>query len=362
MGWICNIFLLFHKIYFRQVLTDSGLPLVISCISCFCHIFLNFYAILSVRLAAFAAILTKERKIAMNKRINRALTAGGITFSLAVSLMQTLDATAASARISRKKVTLSAGKTHRLKIRGYSGKISWKSSNKKTATVNKKGLVRAKKAGTATITARARSKKWTCKITVKKRPGTSRPNTTSAPARPTEKPAIPTGNPDAPTKKPVTTAKPAIPTKRPSLTVKPNTTFVPETPTKNPASTNVTEQSAYATLNSLRSTYPEGMPLTNSYYYYSPRFGNGYGCYGFAAKLSDTVFGTEQPYQTHSSFESIRVGDNIRIGNSHSVIVLTKESNFITVVEGNYNSSVHWNRKITSASLASSGFRVYTRY
>lgn len=115
-------------------------------------------------------------------------------------------------------------------------------------------------------------------------------------------------------------------------------------------------------LNSLRSTYPERMPLTNSYYYYSPRFGNGYGCYGFAAKLSDTVFGTEQPYQTHSSFERIRVGDHVRIGSSHSVVVLTKNDRDITVVEGNYNSSVHWDRKITAASLTASGFKVYTRY
>lgn len=123
-----------------------------------------------------------------------------------------------------------------------------------------------------------------------------------------------------------------------------------------------TETGAYSVLNSLRSTYPEGMPLNNSYYYYSPRFGNGYGCYGFAAKLSDTVFGTEKSYQTHSSFDRIRVGDNIRIGNNHSVVVLTKSSSYITVVEGNYNSSVHWDRKITASSLASNGFRVYTRY
>lgn len=145
---------------------------------------------------------------------------------------------------------------------------------------------------------------------------------------------------------------------KPTMTNKPVTTPIPE----GSPSTAVTEKSAYATLNSLRSTYPEGMPLTNSYYYHSPQFGNGYGCYGFAAKLSDTVFGTSQPFQTHSSFDKIRVGDNIRIGNSHSVIVLTKENGFITVVEGNYNSSVHWDRKITSASLSSSGFKVYTRY
>lgn len=320
----------------------------------------------------------------MNKKINRALTAGVITFSLAASLMQTPEATAASAKINKKKATLSVGKTCKLKVTGCSGTISWKSSNKKVATVNKKGLVQANKAGTAKITAKARSKKWSCKITVKKRynkpiqpAATAKPDTTPAPVKPNTAPAAPisTKRPTI-TVRPSTTLAPAS-TKRPTMIIRPNMTLTPAAPTNKPTAaikpsttpapigstgTSVTEQSAYATLNSLRSTYPEGMTLTNSYYYYSPRFGNGYGCYGFAAKLSDTVFGTEQPYQTHSSFDNIRVGDNIRIGNSHSVIVLTKESNYITVVEGNYNSSVHWDRKITSASLTSSGFKVYTRY
>lgn len=130
-----------------------------------------------------------------------------------------------------------------------------------------------------------------------------------------------------------------------------------------PATSKVTERSVYAILKSLRSTYPEGKKVTNtSYFYFSPEFGNGVGCYGFAAKLSDTVFGTEKAYKTHSSFSRIKVGDNIRIGGYHSVIVLTKKKNYITVVEGNYNGMVHWNRKITSSSLTSSGFKVYTRY
>lgn len=162
------------------------------------------------------------------------------------------------------------------------------------------------------------------------------------------------------TQTPVTSQQPAA-TQKPIATQAPAATQKPVS-TTTPSVSNVTEESAYQTLNSLRSTYPEGMTLTNSYYYYSPQFGHGYGCYGFAAKLSDTVFGTAKPYQTHTSFDKIKPGDNIRIGNSHSVIVLTKNANYITVVEGNYNSSVHWDRKITSSSLASSGFTVYTRY
>lgn len=304
----------------------------------------------------------------MNKTIKQTVTAGILVLSLTAPLVHPTDAGAASVKLNKKKLTLSKGNSYRLKLKGYSGKVTWKSSSKKTATVNKKGTVKAKKAGRAKITAKVkikgRTKKLYCQVTVRKKAGAPvKPTPTNTPAA--SRPPVTTVRPTA-TKKPVIQQKPNVTwrpeaTKRPAATIKPSATPKPSA-TNPPSSSGVTEQSAYATLNSLRSTYPEGMPLTNSYYYYSPRFGNGYGCYGFAAKLSDTVFGTERAYTTHSSFDKIRVGDNIRIGNSHSVIVLTKESNHITVVEGNYNSSVHWDRKITASSLASSGFKVYTRY
>lgn len=267
----------------------------------------------------------------MRKYIKRNLVAGILTLSLATSIMQETGANAASLKINKKKLTLTIGKSYKLKIKGSKKKVAWKSSSKKVATVTKKGKVTAKKAGKATITAKVNSKKFRCKVTVKTKQTVkpSKPVVTSAPPKP---------------QKPTTTAKPSSGS------------------AATPSTSAVTEKSAYAKLNSLRSTYPEGMRLTNSYYYYSPRFGNGYGCYGFAAKLSDTIFGTEKAYTTHKAFDKIKVGDNIRIGNYHSVIVLTKENNYITVVEGNFNSSVHWDRKITSASLASEGFTVYTRY
>jgi len=58
------------------------------------------------------------------------------------------------------KVTLKAT------VKGASSKVTWKSSNTKIATV-KSGVVTAKKAGTATITATANGISKTCKITVK---------------------------------------------------------------------------------------------------------------------------------------------------------------------------------------------------
>lgn len=305
----------------------------------------------------------------MRHTINTKLITGVISFSLLTVLAAPADSEAASLSLNRKKLTLRPGKSYTLKIRGHRGKkVTWKSTNKKIATVNQKGKVTAKKTGKVKVTAKVKNKKLVCSVTIKNKkkpvskPTATPPSVTAVP-KPTSvpKPTIPP-RPSAPGIQP--TQKPSA-TQVPKPTTAPKPTAIPKpttAPKPDAPAGSVTETSAYSVLNSLRSTYPEGMPLTNSYYYYSPRFGNGYGCYGFAAKLSDTVFGTEKSYQTHSSFDQIRVGDNIRIGNSHSVIVLTKSAGYITVVEGNYNSSVHWDRKITASSLASSGFRVYTRY
>lgn len=74
---------------------------------------------------------------------------------------------AASAKISRKTLTLTKGKSAVLKVTGTKSKITWSSSNKKVAAVSQKGKVTAKKAGSATITAKAGKKLFKCKITVK---------------------------------------------------------------------------------------------------------------------------------------------------------------------------------------------------
>ena len=292
----------------------------------------------------------------MKKRI----TAGLLMLALTISLGQSAEGRSATS-LSRKKLNLTKGSTFTLKVRGVSGKknIIWKSSKKKVASVTKKGKVTARKKGTAVITAKIKSRKFRCRVTVTAKKKHSAPSPT-----PTQKPSVTPRPSAAPTLAP-TPAPTLTPTRRPSITLWPSTapTLAPTiAPTKTP-NASVTEADAYRILNSLRSVYPEGMSLTNeNFYYYSPCFGHGYGCYGFAAKLSDTVFGTGRTCTTHSSFDSIKTGDNIRIGNYHSVIVLTKSQNSVTVVEGNYNSSVHWDRTITQTSLAREGFTVTTRY
>ncbi len=77
--------------------------------------------------------------------------------------------------ISAKKMTLQVGSKKTLTVKKKAGKnatLKWSSSKKSVATVSKKGVVKAVKAGTANVKCKVvtRSKKHytlTCKVTVK---------------------------------------------------------------------------------------------------------------------------------------------------------------------------------------------------
>lgn len=76
-------------------------------------------------------------------------------------------------KLNVKNITLKKGKRITLTVLKNpvtaTNKITWSSSNKKVATVNSKGVVKAKEKGKTTITAKASNgKKVTCKVTVKK--------------------------------------------------------------------------------------------------------------------------------------------------------------------------------------------------
>ena len=83
----------------------------------------------------------------------------------------TSKAPKASIKLNKAKLTIYRGKTATLKatVTGASTKVKWKSSNSSIATVNSKGKIIAKKAGTCKVTATANGKSATCTITVKKR-------------------------------------------------------------------------------------------------------------------------------------------------------------------------------------------------
>ena len=128
--------------------------------------------------------------------------------------------------LSAKKKKLAVGSKFTLKVKKVkpakaSKKVTWKSSNKSVATVNKRGVVKAKKVGTAKITATSKKNKKakaTCKVTVVKKANDKSTNSTPTPT-PTATPTPPTQSAppasDTPTNRPTRT--PNAPTPVPPI-------------------------------------------------------------------------------------------------------------------------------------------------
>lgn len=93
-----------------------------------------------------------------------------LILTLGFSPVTNVEAKAAP-RLNYKKVTLVQGKKKRLKVRNLSRrrKVKWYSTKKSVATVNRKGVVKAKKKGKAYIVAKVGKKKYRCKVIVKKK-------------------------------------------------------------------------------------------------------------------------------------------------------------------------------------------------
>lgn len=75
----------------------------------------------------------------------------------------------AKVKLNQKTLYMSKGDKESLKVTGTKKKVTWKSSNRKVATVTKKGKVTAKKTGKTTITAKVGGKKLKCKVVVEKK-------------------------------------------------------------------------------------------------------------------------------------------------------------------------------------------------
>lgn len=70
--------------------------------------------------------------------------------------------------LNSNKVSIYIGNTYKLSLNNETNSVTWKSSDKKIATVNKNGVVTAKGKGSCTITAISNEVKYICKVTVKK--------------------------------------------------------------------------------------------------------------------------------------------------------------------------------------------------
>ena len=231
----------------------------------------------------------------MKRKSQKAMALLTVT-ALSISSVFTMPASAKSAKpkLSKKRITMWAGTKKKVTIKNAKAvkKVVWKSS-KRTVVILKKKTKKsvqlvAKKAGKATVTAKIKAGwktyKLSCKVTVKKKAGTTvvPPVNTQEPAvvnpgdsssvvktaepvkepteEPTRKPAVtatasPTATPTAvPTQKPtatptaVPTQKPtatptAVPTQKPTATPTTAPTTVPtQTPTAAPTQKPATEK------------------------------------------------------------------------------------------------------------------------
>ena len=87
----------------------------------------------------------------MKKISKRILTVFLVTL---LTLAMAMPASAAPVRLNKKSASVTVGKTVKLKVSGTRKKVKWSSSNSKIATVNKKGIVKARKAGNVKIIAK----------------------------------------------------------------------------------------------------------------------------------------------------------------------------------------------------------------
>lgn len=135
----------------------------------------------------------------MRQKIMKRLIAFALVFAMLLSFDTISNIAVASAKtkapkISKKTVTVKVGSSKKVTIKNKpaKAKVTWKSKNKKIATV-KKGKIKGVKAGTTKVTAKVTykkgkkkvTKKFTVKVTVKAK-SSEKAKATTAPAKKTE--------------------------------------------------------------------------------------------------------------------------------------------------------------------------------
>lgn len=278
-----------------------------------------------------------------------------------------------AAKLNKQRATVYKGKSMTLRVTGTAGKVIWKSSKTSVASVNGNGKVTAKRAGTASITAKVNGKVYRCKVTVKNpslnktklslkegRSYSLKLNGASVKSFKSSNPRVASVNRSG-----KVTAKKAgnatiICTAKNRKTYRCRVTVSGSSSSKG----KLTESRVYRKIIAQKDTYKEGRRWTNKNYYdwKGGIYDRGYGCAGFAFLLSDAAFG-DLPARKHRSFSKIKVGDIVRLEHDrHSVIVLKKEADGVIVAEGNYDDSIHWGRKLSYSEIRKTGTYVFTRY
>ena len=115
------------------------------------------------------------------KRLTSMIVAFAVVCTLIFNSIPGEAVAASRPKLNKENVTMAVGTKYTLKIKNLpkKAKVTWTSSNKKRATVSKKGVVTAKKTGTVTIRSTIKqsgkkARKLTCKITIQKKSNTGK--------------------------------------------------------------------------------------------------------------------------------------------------------------------------------------------
>ena len=186
-----------------------------------------------------------------------------LVFVLSFSVIpQNVLAAKKKVKLSKKSVTVTVGKTVKVKLKNNKKKVKWTvTSGKKNVKLSKKKktsvTIHGKKVGKAKVQAKVGKKKFVCKVTVKKA-GTNQnadknngKKTAKPTVKPTEKPVLPSTPTPKPTEKPVL---PSTPTPKPDNKPDPTPIETMMPPDETPAPT-VKPESNYQGL------YAEKEPL-----------------------------------------------------------------------------------------------------
>ena len=90
-----------------------------------------------------------------------------LLFIVVVTMLFMSGSVLADPALSTSDMTITVGKTARLRVTGASGKVTWKSSNTNVASVSN-GLVKAKKPGRTVVSGKIKNTVLTCQVTVRK--------------------------------------------------------------------------------------------------------------------------------------------------------------------------------------------------
>lgn len=269
-------------------------------------------------------------------------------------------------------------------------KIKWKSSKKKVATASK-GVVRAKKPGTTTVSATCCGRTFTCKVVVYEKGKKPKEAEKRKPANVKGKITIGLRRsfvfPGSGLK--WTSSDPSVVTINPStgraVASSQGTSTVTGTGTAGtyewavtvidggfyPAAENLdppSESQARAIIETFRTKYPTGMAFDNSvrYWWNGGIYGEGGGCAAFGFEISDAIFGERRAIKLLGSdvplFEIARPGDLIRLyGDTHLAVVVAKTDWYLQLAEAGYGGKVLWDRQLSEVE-ANKGDWLLTRY